>query len=269
MKGKGRNFLVQLLIFTLMASLLLMGGCNQQTEVVPEDSIKNKEVLFAYVGANLKEPFTELAETYKKETGIEVEATFNNAGALLNQLETAQKGDLYMPGSINFIDNAREKGFIHEVITSIAYPTPIIVVPNENPAQINSIYDLANPDVELLVPDLEATAIGKTANKIFDQTGRAAEIKENIIANLESPPKVMAAIKMGQGNAGLVEYSNTINERETLTIIEIDPEINIVDEIPLASLSFSTKKEEAQGFLDFVEEKGSQVFEKHGFKITK
>ncbi len=270
MVGKISHFATRLLIFTLLASFLFVGGCANTREGPSHETMgEANDVLFAYVGANLKEPFTELAENYTEQTGIKVEITFNNAGALLNQFEAARKGDIYVPGGMFFANKAQEKGFVDKMLGPIAYHTPVIVVPKDNPANITSIYDLADPGVDLLVPDLEATAIGKTVNKVFDNSEKADEIKENIIATLESPPKVMAAIKMGQGNAGVVEYSNTLKDRDSVIIIEIDPKVNEIDEIPIILLNSSTNKGQALDFLNYVGEKGSQAFEKYGFKVPK
>lgn len=270
MERKLRLFISRLLILCLAASLLFVGGCAQQNKEENGQLGKDAtDVLFAYVGANLKEPFVDLAKAYEEKTGVKIEVTYNNSGALLNQVETAQKGDIFMPGGMPFIDKAKEKGFIEEIAGPIAYHTPVIVVPKDNSANITSIYDLANPGVKLLVPDLEATAIGKTVDKVFSKTEKSEEIKQNIIANLESPPKVMAAIKMGQGNAGIVEYSNVLKDKDNVNIVEIDPKINIVDEIPIASLTFAKDKEQAKDFINFVKKEGPQAFEKYGFKIKK
>lgn len=269
MLGKVKFFTIRMLILVLAVGILFIGGCSQENDNLSEEPNTTTEPLFAYVGANLKEPFTELAEGYEEATGVKVEITYNNSGALLNQVETAQKGDIFMPGGMPFVEKAKEKGFIDEVVGPIAYHTPVIVVPADNPANITSIHDLANEGVKLLVPDLEATAIGKTINQVFALTNQADEIKANIIASLESPAKVMAAIKMGQGNAGIVEYSNTLKDKDAVTMIEIDPLVNKVDIIPIASLTFANDKEQVQDFLNYVKEKGPAAFEKHGFKITK
>ena len=49
-------------------------------------------------------------------------------------------------------------------------------------------------------------------------------------------------------------------------MIEIDESINIVDEVPCASLIYSGNKEETKKFLEFMKNEGPAVFAKHGFK---
>lgn len=265
---KIKSVIMTFLTLVLACGLLLVGGCSNQpaAEQSPQTQQQPK-TLFAYVGANLKEPVTDLAAAYEQKTGIKVEMTFQNSGALLNQLETAKKGDIYMPGGMPFVEQAKQKGFIDQVVGPIAYHIPTIIAPKDNPAHIASVEDLAKPGVKLLMPDKSATAIGKSAAKVFDKIGKTAEIEKNVVASLESPAKVMAAIQMGQGNAGIVEYSNTFKDKDKITIIEIDPKVNVVDQIPIASLVFATDKEQANDFIRFVQENGPAAFEKYGFKI--
>ncbi|NMB41201.1 MAG: molybdate ABC transporter substrate-binding protein [Firmicutes bacterium] len=233
-----------------------------------EEEEEDGQVLFAYVGANLKDPVSDLAEAYEDETGIKVELTFQNAGALLSQIETMKKGDIYIPGGTTFANKAQEKGHVEKIAGPIAYHTPVIIVPGDNPAGITSVLDLANVGVKLVIPDQESTTIGKTACKIFDNTGLRKEIEKNIITTLESPAKVLAVIGMGEGNAGLVEYSNAFNNDEGLKIVEIEPAFNEVDKIPIVSLTYSKNKALAEDFMEYVQQNGPTVFETYGFKTT-
>lgn len=72
---------------------------------------------------------------------------------------------------------------------------------------------------------------------------------------------------MGQGNAGIVEFSNTQKDKDRIDIIEIDPKVNAIDQVPVASLVYTTNKDLANDFLKYLQENGPEVFEKYGFKI--
>lgn len=263
MLKKSKRLSVSLMLI-IISGLLIIGGCSSK----PAQTTTEPKTLFAYVGANLKDPVSELAQSYEEKTGVKIELTFNNSGSLLSQLETSKKGDIYMPGALSFVEKAKNNGHIDQVAGPIAYQAPVIITPKGNPANVTSIQDLAKEGVKLLIPDKEATAIGKSAYKVFNNAGLTSEIEKNITANLESPAKVLAAITMGQGNAGIVEYSNTKN-REKIDVIEIDSKINIIEQIPIATLVYTTDKTQAEDFIKYVQENGSKVFEKYGFKITK
>lgn len=264
---------VQILITVFFSLLIvaLVSGCEKSSSP-PVGEASNapeqgKTSLFAYVGANLKDPVSELAQAYEQKTGVKVELTFNNAGALLNQLETMKKGDIYMPGGMPFIEAAQKKGHIDQVVGPVAYHTPVIITPKGNPAQISNVQDLSRPGLKLVIPDKEATAIGKIVFKTFDKLGIAESIEKNAPTYVESPAKVVAAILLGQGDAGIVEYSNTYKNLEKLDVVEIDPAVNIVDQIPCATLNYSNQKDQAKDFLEFMIKEGPAVFEKYGFKI--
>jgi molybdate transport system substrate-binding protein len=221
--------------------------------------------LFAYVGAGIKDPVIELGERFTKKTGIKVAMTFNNSGALLGQLKLSNKGDLYIPGSMSFVQKAKAAGFIAAVVGPMAYHVPIIITPKNNPAQIADVKDFAKPGVRLVLPDKQATALGRTAFKIFTKLGIVPEVEHNILAFVETPAKVIAAMQMGQGDAGIVEYSNA-KTNEELGFIEIDPAVNLVEELPCASLSCSAHQEAARRFLEFAKAEGARVFAEYGFK---
>lgn len=263
-----RYFLIPLLVLLLLC--LMLTGCGQQTATSASNDATSgssaKAPLLAYVGANLKEPMTELAKNYEEKTGIRIELTFNNSGALLNQLQTVSQGDIYMPGGMPFVKKAKELNLLDKIEGPIAIHTPVIVVPKGNPADIHGLQDLTNAGVQLLIPDKEATAIGKTAYRIFDAAGITAAVEKNLTANMETPAKVIAAISLGQGNAGIVEYSNTLKAGDKLERIDIKPEWNQTEEIPIATLAASQQKTAAEDFIQYVKANGPTVFKKYGFK---
>ncbi len=262
-----KKYSLRVIITGLLAlsMAVFFAGCGK-TATPPAEETGTKEPLFAYVGANLKDPVSELAQMYEEKTGVNVEMTFNNAGTLVNQIEMMKKGDIYIPGGMSYVEKAGQGGHIAEIDGPLAYHTPVIITPKGNPANISKVQDLALPGVKLVMPDKEATAIGKTAFKTFEKLGITGAVESNVLTYVETPAKVVATITMGQGDAGIVEYSNSSKNKDKLDIIEIDPAVNITDQIPCASLVYSTQKEQARDFLDFMKDEGPAIFEKHGFK---
>jgi len=263
-----KNRLLRVIVAGLLTLLVTVffAGCGKSEAPAPTGETGTKTPLFAYVGANLKDPVSELAQKYEEKTGVKVEMTFHNSGTLINQLEMMKKGDIYMPGGMPYVEKAKQGGHIAEIDGPVAYHTPVIITPKGNPANINKVQDLARPGVKLVIPDKEATAIGKTVFKTFEKLGIASEVENNVLSYVETPAKVVATITMGQGDAGIVEYSNTSKNKDKLDIVEIDPSVNIADEIPCTTLVYSTQKEQARDFLDFIKKEGPAVFDKHGFK---
>ena len=258
---------LKLLILALLLTFLISGCASTPKTEKASAPQEAKQNLFAYVGAGLKEPVSEIAQLYEQKTGVKVELTFNNSGVLFNQLDTMKKGDIYMPGGMDPINKAKQKGYIEEMVGPIAIHTPVIITPKGNPAHITKVQDLTKPGVELIMPDKIATPLGKSAFKTFDKLGISKEVEKNVLTFVETAPKVTTTLTMGQGNAGITEYSDYTKNKEKLDLIEIDPAVNVVEEIPCTLLSFSNQKKEAKDFLKFMKEEGPAVFAKHGFKV--
>ena len=105
---------LQVIAASLLALLVTVFfvGCGKTAPPAPTGETQTKTPLFAYVGANLKDPVSELAQKYEEKTGVKVEMTFHNSGTLINQLEMMKKGDIYMPGGMPYVEKAKQGGHI-------------------------------------------------------------------------------------------------------------------------------------------------------------
>lgn len=226
-------------------------------------------LLFAYVGTGIKDPVLELADMYENATGVKVEMTFNNSGSLVTQLSVAKKGDLFLPGSVAFVRKAETLGLIAQVSAPLGFHVPVIIVPKTNPGKIAGIEDFARSGVRLVLPDRDATALGKSIFQVFGKLGMVKQAESNVLAYMETPQKVVTALGLGQGDAGIVDFSAVSKQLDRFQVIEIDPKVNVVEELPCAVLSCGGKQDEALRFMRFAEKEGPSVFAKHGFKTNR
>ena len=223
------------------------------------------KTLYALVGTGIKDPVTEIASLYEKKTGVKVELNFGNCGNLLGQLSLNPKGDLLLPGSMDTVEKVRSKGLVSAVSEPMGYLVPAIVTPKGNPAKIKTVDDLEKSGVKLILPDKVATSIGVMAYKVFTKRGITAGIEANILAFMESPQKVVAAILLGQGDAGIVDASATLKYADKLELIAIDPSINERERLVCVVLSCAKQKELAEDFMKFASVEGPAIFAKYGF----
>ena len=88
-------------------------------------------------------PLDELARAFESQRGVGVEITYGGSGTVLSQMMLARTGDLYIPGSQDFMDTAEAKGAVDPSTRKIvAYLVPAIAVPKGNP---KNILTLAGP----------------------------------------------------------------------------------------------------------------------------
>ncbi|MBN1322555.1 MAG: molybdate ABC transporter substrate-binding protein [Methanotrichaceae archaeon] len=222
-----------------------------------------EDSLLVYCGAGLREPMEAISDIFEEREEVEIQYTFGGSAQLLSQIELYQTGDLYMPGARSYIESAIVKGFVDEA-TDVVYHVPCIITPKGNPAGIESIEDLAKPDVSVVLGDPEGPAIGKNSKNMLESLGIWEEVERNVIAFSGTANELLVYISMGQADAA-IDWEDLYNP-DTMEKVEISQEINEIDIVPIGTLAFSEKKEIALEFMNFVaSDEGKAVFADYGF----
>jgi len=74
--------------------------------------ISFSQELLIFAGAASKPPTEAAAKAFEKKTGVKVYITFGGSGFVLSQMILAKKGDLYFPGSSDYMEIAKKKGVV-------------------------------------------------------------------------------------------------------------------------------------------------------------
>ena len=267
-----KKYVALILGMTILASGLVACGDKKESDVnandvaqeeIKEEEPKAEESLFVYCGAGLKKPMEKLAKIYKEQTGVSIEYTYAGSGQLIAQLEASGAGDVFIIGSEQVYKQAKEKGLVGDY-ELVAHHTPCMAVPKGNPAGIEKIEDMANEGVKVILGDKEANAIGKTAAKILKTNGLEA-INKNVVATPATVNEMVTALKAKECDVAIVTKDSVFGQ-EDIDIIEIAPDKNIDQIIPIGVAEVSEKKETANAFVQFISgEKGQEVFAEFGF----
>lgn len=221
--------------------------------------------ILVYSGAGLKKPMDEIGKQYEDETGTKVNYNYAGSNTLLSQIELKKEGDVYMPGAKYYIDKADEKGFVDEKHL-VAYHTPVISVPDGNPADVQRLEDLTNSDVEVAFGDPEACAIGRLGEKILKKNGLLKEVEKNIETRAGTTNQLVVYLSQDQADAAITWKADLHGLEDKTTYVMIPEEKNIVKTIPIGVLDFSEKKSTARDFVEFVaSDTGRGIFADHGY----
>ena len=235
------------------------GSDEEVVADVPEEDV----VLLVYSGAGLKKPMNEIAEVFEEESGIKIEYVFAGSSQLLSQIELTEKGDVFIVGSVKAYEASEEKDLTYPS-KEVAYHNPIIGVPKGNPANIESLEDMAKPGVKVILGDEEANAIGQTSQKLIEKTGLTG-INDNVVAKTATVNELIVHLKSKDADAAIVTEDAAYGN-DDIEVLEIPEDINIHQIIPIGALKSSENIDEANKFVDFVSsDKGKAIFEKHGF----
>ncbi|MCD1294284.1 molybdate ABC transporter substrate-binding protein [Methanocella sp. CWC-04] len=256
MNYRGQN-ITKISILVIVVILVSICGC---TTVNSGDGPS----LLVYCGAGLNEPMDEIATAFEQEHGVKIEFNYGGSGALLSQMELTKKGDVYMPGSTDDFNMAKNKSFIDGDGKLVFYHTPIIAVRKGNPENIACLNDLTRPGLKIALGDNQSNAIGKLCDKMLAKNGIKAGVESNLVTRAATVNELVTYVTTGQVDAVIIWED--LYDPENMEKVTIPKQQNIIKVIPIGVLSFSENKVTAGDFIDFVaSDEGKAIFKKYGF----
>jgi len=219
--------------------------------------------LMVYCGAGMKDPFTKITDNFKEETGCDVQLTFGNGAQIQSQIKTTEQGDLFIAGAATELKALQEADMVTDTKDLVKH-IPVIAVPEENPAKVESIADLAN--AKLVLGDAESTPIGKIADAVLADAGLTDSA--DILARTSTAPEMITALTTGEADAAIVWKENA-SGKDGIKIVDTDEMDPYIKTIPAASLSCSENAEALGEFLDYLDtDAAHKVWESAGYVIA-
>ena len=270
----------ELLILLILFSVFLAIGCTGNkgeapnatetpvTAVTPTTAVP--EVITVSAAASLTEAFTDIASQFEKENlGTDVNLNFGGSGNLRMQIEggapvdvfaSADEGQMNTLGNETLIDNSSRKDFAHNSL--------VIIVPEASTLNITSIKDLADPKIQKIsIGNPDTVPVGNYSRTTLTEAGLWSQL-ENKLVLAEDVKQVLVYVERGEVDAGFVYMTDAKTAQPGTVKIVASVPVSIPVNYPIAVVSSSEHKEEAQKFLEFVTgEEGQAILKKYGFTI--
>ncbi len=254
---------IRFAIFCLLSAVLLL-SLSQRAESSPPR-------LLIFAGAASKPATEEVIHSYKKKFGISVDVIFGGSGFVLSQMKLAKKGDLYFPGSSDFMEKAKKEGLVFpETEKIVVYLVPAINVQRGNPKGIHSLKDLTHRGVRVAIANPEQVCVGTYAVEIIENNLTPLQkkaFKKNLVNYTESCEKTATIVSLKGVDAILGWRVFQYWDPERIETIYLKPdEIPRIGYIPIAVSKFARDKALAQQFFDFLlSPQGKTIFRKHHY----
>ncbi|MBE0670524.1 MAG: molybdate ABC transporter substrate-binding protein [Anaerolineales bacterium] len=271
----------------MLLLIILLAGCSPASPAPITDSAAEEPIsvpttisttapeprtLTVFAAASLTNAFTEIGDNFEAENS-DVTVAFNFAGsqALRTQIEEGAPADVFASANIKEMDALIAGGFITEGATQIFLNNELVVIlPADNPAELDSPDDLANSGVKIVFA-AEEVPVGNYARQALDLMNGSfgADFKDKVLANVvsneDNVKQVVAKVQLGEADAGIVYTSDAVSAPELKTI-EIPVELNVIAKYPIAPLAESTNADLAQAFIAYViSDDGQAILQKWGF----
>lgn len=226
------------------------------------------EALLIFAGAASKPVLEEINKNFERENNIRIETSFGGSGSVFSQMKLAKKGDIYIPGSSDFMEKAKKGNLVlPETEEKIAYLIPSICVQSGNPMRITGVESLASKDVRIGIGVPGTVCLGLFAVEIIEGSGLKEKIKPKIVTYAESCEKTASLIVMENVDAifGWSVFENWSPDK--IISIPIEPKyFKRISYIPAAVSVYCKNKELAVNYIRYLKSpQAREIFRKSGY----
>lgn len=228
------------------------------------------DLLTVYAAASLTDAFTEIGKAFES-ANPNVAVTFNFGGSqnLRTQIEQGAPADVFASANFKEMEALAAQALISESWVFLTNQLTVIL-PETNPANINSLEDLGKPGIKLVLAAEEVPA-GRYSRGVLANLNAqfgvdfSKRVLSNVVSNEDNIRQAVTKVQLGEADASIVYISDAVAVPELQTI-EIPAGFNVVAEYPIALLENTADRETAQVFINFVlSPEGQAILKKWGF----
>jgi molybdate transport system substrate-binding protein len=258
--------------------LLLAGltGCGEGSESSGSGGGGGKHggTLTVLAASSLTDAFGELGKIFEERNeGVEVKQSFGASSDLLAQIQQGAPADVFASAAEEEMDTAVKDGLVAGKPQIFVKNREVIMVPKDNPANIESLQDLTKPDIKLVLAQKDVPAADYAVEILGKANAEYGEdFEKDVLSNVVSREADVRAsvnrVVVGDADATFgyaSDYTPDIKDR--VKVVPIPPNLNIIATYPIASLKDAKDLDLAKKWVDLVTSKeGQRVLEKWNFE---
>jgi molybdate transport system substrate-binding protein len=264
------------LVPLLMTAFLALGWMlAMRSSATAADAPRVQGALTIFTAASLTDAFKDMA-TEIEPANPGTKLTFNFAGSptLRTQLAQGARADVFASADEPTMAGAENDGTVTGQPQIFARNILVVVVPAKNPAGIQTLQDLAKPNLKLVLTNKEVP-VGNYARQALEKMSQdpafGPDFSKRVLANLVSEEtnvrQVAAKVQLGEADAGIV-YATDITPalRDAVRVIQIPPAFNVIAKYPIAVVKGTQYEAGARAFIAYVlSPAGQTILVRHGF----
>lgn len=253
-----------IILITILVLLTLSFAAFQNLSGSKQES----ETITVSAAASLTEAFTDIASQFEKENPeTNVSLNFGGSGNLRTQIEGGAPVDIFASADENQMDTlGNESLILNDSRKDFTQNSLVLIVPASSTLNITSLEDLTDPEVQKISTcDPNTAPVGKYTRSALTEAGLWNQTEKKMVL-ADDVKQALVYVERGEVDAGFVYLTDAKNaESGSIKIIASVP-VSTPVTYPIAVVSSSENKEEAQDFVDFVTgAEGQEILEKYGF----
>jgi molybdate transport system substrate-binding protein len=259
-------------LFILLIPTLAV-ACGSAVTPTPAHSPQPR-TLAVFAAASLTDAFGEIGVNFEAANpGVSVALNFAASQTLSTQLIQGASADVFASANKTEMDKVVAANLVRtDAPRDFLTNQLIVILPKDNPANIESLQDLAKSGLKLVLTDKTVPAGKYTLQSLDNMVKEApfgADFKTRVLANVVSYENdvklVVAKVQLGEADAGIVYISDSVAAPELKTI-EIPANLNVIARYPIAALTNSPQPQLAANLITYVlSSDGQTILKKWGF----
>lgn len=241
----------------------------------PAVRVQAAETVVVFAAASLTDAFEEIGTAFKADhANVEVVFSFAGSSTLATQLVEGAPADVFASANLRQMQVVVDAGLVIEPVAIFARNRLVVIVPADNPGQIETLDDLAGTGLRLVlaakgVPVRDYTEAMLEKMAVTDEYGPGyrTAVLANVVSEEDNVRQVAAKVALGEADAGIVYLSDvTPNLSDQVSSITVPDEFNTIAAYPIGVIADSAAPGLAQAFVEFVmSEDGQAILERWNF----
>ena len=247
----------------ILAALVAVAaaGCSSSSSTSSTPS-SSTGTITVFAAASLMQTFTQLGKQFEAaHKGDTVKFSFGPSDGLATEITSGAPADVFASASTKTMDTVVTAGDAASP-QNFAKNVMEVAVPPNNPANVTSVTDLAKSSVKVALcqPQVPCGAVAAEVFKNANITVKPVTLEADV-------DSVVTQVETGNVDAGMVYVTNVLSAGSKLKGITIPANVNASTLYPIATISSSKHKSEAQAFVNYVlSPAGQQVLTAAGFQ---
>jgi molybdate transport system substrate-binding protein len=232
--------------------------------------------LTVFAAASLTDAFKAIGEQFgAANTGATVRFNFAGSDQLATQITQGAPADVFASANTAQMNVVIKSG---EVISgtqrTFVRNRLIVVYPKDNPGQLATLKDLANPGLKIVFAN-KSVPVGGYSLTFLDKASKLPEytkaysptVLENVVSYEENVKAVLSKITLGEADAGIVYTTDAATIKDgSIGTLDIPDNLIRIASYRMAAIKASKNAELAQKFVDYVlGPEGQHILVEHGF----
>jgi molybdate transport system substrate-binding protein len=254
-----RRLLAPLVLPILVAALT---ACSPATTT----EVLSSGHLTVFAASSLTGTFTEVGKAFEQQhKNTKVTFNFGPSDELAGQIQSEGTADVFASASPTWMDAVQKNPGISGR-EDFAQNTLIVVVPQGNPAGIQSIADLGKPGVQLVLA-AKGVPAGDYAREALGKAGIAKAAEANVVSNEVDDASVVQKISSNEADAAIVYSSDVAGPSGNgIEAIPIPAKVNVIATYPIGIVSTTQNAPDSGDFVNLVTgSQGQGILKSYGF----